>query len=113
VPGYAAPEATVGPATRVYRTLVGPVRQVGGRRRGRAARGLAPGLRADAVTVAAELGLDVEPDLMVRLLGAWTQLFGMVSFEVFGHTHGVIEDHDAFFTAQVDALADLLELPSR
>jgi hypothetical protein len=37
-------------------------------------------------------------------------LFGTVSFELFGHTSGVIGDHDAFFAQQVDAMADALGL---
>jgi hypothetical protein len=34
---------------------------------------------------------------MVRGLMAWTYLFGAVSFEVFGHRHNVIADHEVFF----------------
>jgi hypothetical protein len=30
--------------------------------------------------------------VVVRAVIAWTQLFGMISFELFGHFHSVIED---------------------
>jgi hypothetical protein len=29
----------------------------------------------------------------------------MVSFELFGHTKGVIDDHEAFFTRRLEVLA--------
>ena len=31
----------------------------------------------------------------------WTQLFGAISYELFGHLHRVIGDGDAFFADQV------------
>ena len=33
----------------------------------------------------------------MAILTAWTQLFGLLSFELFGQTKGLIEDHEAFF----------------
>jgi AcrR family transcriptional regulator len=108
-PGYAAPEDTIDPATAVYRALVEAVRRSGSRP-ARPARPLPPALEADAIRVAEALELDGDPDRTLRLLGAWAQVFGLVSLELFGHTHGVIEDHDAFFDDRVDALADDLDL---
>ena len=109
VPGYAAPQDTIDQATAVYLALVEAVRRADVRP-SRKASGLAPGLEADAARVSAALDLDIDPARTVRLLGAWTQLFGLVSFELFGHTHNVIEDHDAFFEDRVEALADDLGL---
>ena len=96
VPGYAAPPDTIGPALRVYSALADPLRH-----------------RAGDATPAgqlADLGLAVRDAEVPAILGAWMQLFGMVSFELFGHTKGVIDDHDAFFADRVDALADELGL---
>ena len=109
VPGYAAPQDTIDPATAVYDSLVEALRRSDQWSASRP-RPLPAGLEADAARVATVLGLAIEPDRTVRLLGAWTQLFGLVSFEVFGHTHGVIEDHDAFFDDRVEAMADDLGL---
>ena len=109
VPGYAAPQDTIDPATAVYASLVEAVRRSDGRST-RGPRPLPAGLEADAARVAAVLDLAADPDRVVRLLGAWTHLFGLVSFEVFGHTHGVIEDHDAFFDDRIEAMADDLGL---
>ena len=38
---------------------------------------------------------------LARGLLVWTQLFGAISFELFGHLHNVIHDYDAFFAHQV------------
>jgi AcrR family transcriptional regulator len=110
VPGYAAPHDTVGPATSLYLTLIDPVRRAPEGRGPHRERPLAPHLEADAHRLIAELELDVTPDRMVRVLAAWMQLFGMVSFELFGHTKGVIDDHEEFFADRVQALADDLGL---
>ncbi|MFF5506087.1 WHG domain-containing protein [Streptomyces roseolus] len=40
---------------------------------------------------------DLSPALAVA--SAWTQLFGPVSFEVFGRFNRVVEDREAFFAA--------------
>ncbi len=41
-------------------------------------------------------GIDVPPEALFRALQAWTQLFGLVSFEVFGQTKGLTERNDSF-----------------
>jgi AcrR family transcriptional regulator len=138
IPGYAAPPDTVAPASRVPVLLVGLLSDLvaagaydpaalapppadlvaavapvlgtlggqsaprvgdhpvdgsdGGRGEGGAAEGAAP----------------VPPDLMVRGLMAWTYLFGAVSFELFGHRHGVVEDHRTFFDHEVHRIAAAL-----
>jgi hypothetical protein len=39
------------------------------------------------------------------MLVAWTQLFGMLSFELFGHLVGSVDDNDAFFDHATAAMA--------
>jgi hypothetical protein len=39
----------------------------------------------------------VPDDAIIRALVAWAQLFGSVSFELFGHLVGVVEDAGALF----------------
>jgi hypothetical protein len=41
----------------------------------------------------------------MRALAAWTQLFGSISFNLFGHLDGVIEDRDALFAQTVTDMA--------
>ena len=40
-----------------------------------------------------------------RAVQAWTSLFGLISFELFGHTHNVVADHEALFDGAVERLA--------
>lgn len=111
VPGYAAPEATIGPAARIARVVSRIVADglAGGavdRGTGDADAALSPGA-ADSV------GLPDGPDgsLATRAVQAWTALFGLVSFELFGHTHNVVARHEEYFHGAVERLGDLLGLP--
>ena len=97
VPGYQAPATTIGPASRPTMVLVAILRDA-------VAAGVAPptprmpaGLVGDAERIAAEVMPEVPPELVVRGLIMWTQLFGMISFELFGHLVGAIENYEAFF----------------
>lgn len=46
-----------------------------------------------------------------RAILAWTSLFGLISFELFGHTNNVVVDHAAFFDDAADRLATVAGLP--
>ena len=112
VPGYAAPEGTVAPASRVP-LLLGHLLvdlmsdeadDAGGHPE------LSAAVQHALEPVRAVLPDGVPSDLMVRGLMAWTYLFGAVSFEVFGHRHNVIADYEAFFDHEVRRLAAMLGL---
>lgn len=107
VPGYAAPEATIGPAGRVAVVLCRVV-----------ADGIAYGAVDDTsdgsgldatiqLGLAAELGLPSDPtgSVAARAVHAWTSLFGLINFELFGHMHNVVIDDEAFFAASTARLA--------
>ena len=51
------------------------------------------------------------PGLLVRAVIAWTQLFGMISFELFGQFVGSFEPADAFFAYAAAELATFVGLP--
>ncbi|MEU0658289.1 TetR/AcrR family transcriptional regulator [Streptomyces lavendulocolor] len=103
VPGYSAPQATVAPASRAAHVLLAVLREAH-RTDGVAPPPLAADLRAEGERLAAELAPDLPPALVLAFVGAWCQLFGLVSFEVFGHFHRVVEDPEAFFTHAADRL---------
>ena len=111
VPGYAAPQATIGPAARVGVVLSrivadGVAAGVVDPGTGGADAALAPGA-AEAV------GLPVDPEATVgaRVVQVWTALFGLISFEVFGQLHNVVDRREEFFHDAVERLGDLLGLP--
>jgi AcrR family transcriptional regulator len=100
VPGYRAPTETVGPASRVTLVLAGIVAD--GHAAGRlqpvaCLPSLAPVLRKEAVEIAAAAMGNASPEVAIRALVVWTQLFGMVSFELFGHFVSIVDDNAGFF----------------
>jgi AcrR family transcriptional regulator len=119
VPGYRAPQATVGPASRVPLAFMGVLRDAvasgdmpaGGDAHGPSQARLGGGaLAGQAAAIATALtavpGLTAVPqEVVVRAVIAWTQLFGMISFELFGQFVGSFEPADALFEYAVAQLA--------
>lgn len=110
VPGYAAPTDTVDPATRVSAVFLRLV--VDGVAVGEIADGGALSMprvvRSDLRGLRDALAPDVSDLVLARGLFLWTQLFGGISFELFGHQHGLVTDADAFFDVQIRRSAALL-----
>ncbi|WP_233488737.1 TetR/AcrR family transcriptional regulator [Blastococcus sp. TF02-9] len=112
VPGYSAPRDTVPAASRVAVVL--------GRILGDAARsGLLPAASGDrdpslvSDDAAAVLGGDhpaIDDTVRVRALMAWSAVYGTVSFELFGHFVGSVEDGDRYFDRAMTELAALIGL---
>ncbi|MFE6162735.1 TetR/AcrR family transcriptional regulator [Streptomyces sp. NPDC056486] len=104
VPGYSAPDSTVEAAARVGRLLIGIVRDAH-QERGVAVQPLPGGLRTEAERIAADLAPDLPPAVIMAMVAAWAQLFGLVGFEVFGQFNRVVEDRSAFFSYAATQLA--------
>ncbi|MFH8624467.1 TetR/AcrR family transcriptional regulator [Streptomyces sp. NRRL B-24572] len=96
VPGYSAPQDTIVPASRVGLVLIDIARRAH-TGEGVALPPLPDALRPEAVRIGADIAPDLPPPLAVALVAAWSQLFGLVSFEVFGQFDNVVEDRDTFF----------------
>jgi AcrR family transcriptional regulator len=122
VPGYRAPEATIGPASRVplafagvlaAATEAGELGDDAGAHAGpdAAADALTAGLAEQAAVLSAALTTPVAPEVVVRAVIAWTQLFGMISWELFGQFVGSFEPADALFTHAVAQLATFVGFP--
>ncbi|GGZ30608.1 TetR family transcriptional regulator [Streptomyces inusitatus] len=104
VPGYTAPRDTVVPAARVGNALISVVRDAH-RSGGLALPPLGEELRPEAHRLTATLAPDLPPAVVVALVAAWPQLFGLISFELFGQFNHVVEDRDAFFAHAAARLA--------
>jgi AcrR family transcriptional regulator len=113
VPGYAAPQDTVVPASRVGLALVGVARDAHGRGLlgSPPGRPLAAPVRADAARLAAELAPELPMPVIAALVAAWAQVFGIISFEVFGQFNRVVEARGEFFDQAAAALAAQVGLP--
>jgi AcrR family transcriptional regulator len=114
VPGYRAPQDTVAPATRAVRVLGGLLAHAGPGLRD--VGGLPPALPAElaeqSVLVTDAIAPGVSPAVIARALIAWTQLFGMISFELFGQFVGSLDPADSFFGYAVERMADFVGLPA-
>ncbi|POM26541.1 putative HTH-type transcriptional regulator [Actinomadura rubteroloni] len=114
VPGYSAPVGTITAAIRVPTALFTVVRDAwadGALTPPGPDRPLPPELAGQAHFVTESISPGLPEPLAVRTAAAWTQLFGMVGFELFGHLSGGFDPADAFFGHSVDLMADLLGFP--
>jgi AcrR family transcriptional regulator len=117
VPGYHAPQDTVGPGIRVPLALLGLLRDAWtadaldtnvARTPDPAA---FPAVLTEQTATIAAAGAPGLPGPLVALGAmAWTQLFGLVSFELFGQLRNALDPADAFFGYAVDQMSDFLGL---
>jgi len=104
VPGYQAPQDTIPPATRIP-VLIGAILRDGyGSGDLPAGDPLPEPLSAELTRVADVVAAGIPPQLMARGMAAWTQLFGMLSFELFGQFNNVIDNRTEFFDHQLRAV---------
>ena len=116
VPGYRAPQDTIAPASRTGLMLGHLLTDAWASRAIRGANGAADGLMPpllakQAAALAAAIAPAVPGPVVLRGLIAWTQLFGMISFELFGQFVGVAEPADDFFRYAVEQMANFAGLP--
>jgi len=106
VPGYAAPQDTIGPASRpvVVRDAILSDAQAAGLFPDDDA-ALPPKLRAELELAAELVAAGVRETVMARALIAWTEVFGAISFDLFGRLNNVIDERDAWFDHQMHAMA--------
>ncbi len=107
MPGYHAPAATTASGTRPSLALLSVVRDTAATRvlSPTPTPEVPPALAGDLAVLRRAVSLEVGDEVLVASLVAWTQLFGLVSFEVFGQTRGLVDDHDALFTAMTSQMA--------
>jgi AcrR family transcriptional regulator len=116
VPGYQAPERTIGPASRsavVFGKIIGDVYRAG------AAADL-PGplvpvpasFTPDAARLRDAIMAGVPDHVAATALVAWSGLFGLVSFELFGQFENVVTNRAAFFDHAAACLGRLTGVPA-
>ena len=113
VPGYSAPQDTIGPASRPVVVMTAILRD--GFDRGILAplphERLPAPIRSDLEGVIGLPGFGgVPPALLARGMGAWAAVFGLVSFELFGRLTNAVHDYDAWFDYQLRLITHQLGL---
>lgn len=119
VPGYRAPVDTVPPATRLPWVLLGLLASSG------AGAAMPPSQgQASAATLAAALGPlreqlpddSIDDQTLLAALTSYSALVGALSFELFGHTHNVVESDPtaraSFFDDQIDLMIAMVGIPN-
>ena len=92
IPNYVAPEATIAPAARIPYAFAATLGSATPPHRDFGPSGLPSGT------------LDLDPDATARALLIWSSVFGLLTFELFGHFVGSVEDAETYFR---NAVADL------
>lgn len=111
VPGYAAPQDTIEPATRPVVLLAALLRDAAERGAVAADARLPRAVRHDLDAIVRTpdfAGLPV--GTLARGMTAWAQLFGTLSFELFGRLTNAVTDYDAYFDHQLRSMAEYLGL---
>ena len=125
VPGYQAPERTIGPASRAaaaFARIIGDAYRAGAsgvlRPTPEHASLTAPGppvpecFAPDAARIRETILAGVPDEIVAGALIAWSGLFGLVSFELFGQFENVVTDRAAFFDHAAARLGQLTGLPA-
>jgi AcrR family transcriptional regulator len=105
IPGYAAPNDTIGPATRFTVVLIGLLAHAAHLRM-RPAVIVEPGpsVQVDLQRIRDTLGVDIDDVTFLAGMQIWMGLFGSISFILFGQVNNVITDVDEFFAVTAEAL---------
>lgn len=111
VPGYAAPDDTIGPATRVITVLVGILRDVDPSGLAEAAQPALSHELTDQIDAVIELaGGGLDRHVVAYGVTQWALLFGMVSFELFGTFANTFDDGAHVYRYAIDVAVDVLGL---
>ena len=108
IPGYQAPRDTIDPASRIPLLILGFVND-----RGEVASEeirIPRSVRADLRTIGEQAASAAGDAQLARGLMAWSELIGLISFELFGHLHNVIHDFKAHFDFQMQGVGARLGL---
>jgi AcrR family transcriptional regulator len=111
VPGYAAPRDTIAAASRTAVVLVAVLADghaMGTLRAPAASPQLVPAVRADLAVARDQISPGLPEELLLLGMTGWLQLFGTVSFELFGQFNNVIEARGEFFDEQMRLMADVM-----
>jgi AcrR family transcriptional regulator len=113
VPGYEAPQDTIGPYARVAAAMARPVveaEEAGRLRPDHGGRSVPDALRAAVAPVTEGLLPGLPPGTVVRVVQAWAAILGTISLEVFGHWRNTVLDTGEFFESTVRDAAETLGL---
>jgi AcrR family transcriptional regulator len=111
VPGYQAPQDTIGPATRVVLLIAGIVRDAYGEGRISPQEPISGRYAEELAAVAEQFGPGLPPRLIGAAMSAFVHLCGAISAELFGQLNNSIDDdRRGFFEFQMRGAAAFIGL---
>ncbi|MCS7479205.1 TetR/AcrR family transcriptional regulator [Umezawaea endophytica] len=111
VPEYHAPEATTAAASRTPLTLITVLKDSVDAGFSTPTDHLPPTVHADMARLRAGTAPGIPEELLARGSMGWIQLFGAVSFELFGQLNNVVEAREAYFEYQMRHVATTIGIP--
>jgi len=107
VPGYAAPQDTIGPAARVPRVFLDLIADAEEQQvpLGAPSMPVPRKEKAALAGLADMVGRPIGDERLVRAMMVWPTLIGQISLELFGHLYRGVLDYDAHFAHLVDRIA--------
>ena len=101
VPGYAAPQDTIGPASRYTIVLVQLTVEM--EAAGHSATDKVPAsLRRDYARFRDQFAIPASDPMLMKGMTAWAAVMGAINLELYGHLHNVIDTPGALFEAVVE-----------
>jgi AcrR family transcriptional regulator len=112
VPGYAAPQDTIGPAARVPQVFLGLIADAEERALPLGAPSMPVPRKEKAALAGVKdlVGRPIGDERLVRAMMVWPTLIGQISLELFGHLYRGVLDYDAHYAHLVDRVAGDLGL---
>jgi len=110
VPGYRAPQDTIGPASRVPTLLLTILVELTTAGNVDDPQAVPRAVRASLAPIRQSLPDVVPDDLVVRGLMSWTELIGAISLEINGQFVNVVDGMDDYFDHTMRRTAELLSL---
>jgi AcrR family transcriptional regulator len=112
VPGYQAPVDTIDPAARIPLLLLAILTDAATAGRGPSGphEPIPRAVHRDLKRLREQVAPGLTDRYLARALLAWSQLIGLISFELFGHLHNVITDYAVHFDYQMRAVGQELGL---
>jgi len=101
IPNYQAPSETIVAASRVVLVLATIINDLP-RKQHLKREGVLQS--SDLLAGLQEFLVDVTPAQAGRALAAWSSIFGLISFELFGHFVGTVKNRPAFFDASMQEI---------
>ena len=107
VPGYAAPQDTIGPASRYTLVLIQLTIEM--EAAGHSSAEKVPVLlRRDYQRFRDRFGVPASDPMLMKGMAAWAAVMGAINLELFGHLHNVIDTPGALFEAVVELQGQVL-----